>query len=109
MVIDAHCHFWRLERGDYHWLTQGTEALTPIPQNFLPEDYPNNEKVIAVQTAASVEETRFLLDLAARDLSSENAALTLRELASHTLLRGIRPMLQNIKDSLLPFSPSHTG
>ncbi|HEX6794322.1 MAG TPA: amidohydrolase, partial [Casimicrobiaceae bacterium] len=34
-AIDAHQHFWRLERGDYAWLTP---TLAPIYRDFLPAD-----------------------------------------------------------------------
>ena len=35
MRIDAHQHFWRLERGDYGWLTPPSG---PIFRDFLPVD-----------------------------------------------------------------------
>jgi L-fuconolactonase len=34
-VIDAHQHFWRLDRGDYGWLTP---ALRPLYRDYLPAD-----------------------------------------------------------------------
>ena len=33
--IDAHQHFWRLDRGDYGWLTP---ALGPIHRDFTPDN-----------------------------------------------------------------------
>ncbi len=67
------------------------------------------ERTIVVQAAATVEETYFLFDLAARhpsiagvvgwvDLDSEVAPETLRELQSSGKLLGIRPMLQDLDD-----------
>jgi len=35
MRIDAHQHFWSLERGDYHWLTP---ALDSLYRDFGPGD-----------------------------------------------------------------------
>ena len=32
--IDSHQHFWRLDRGDYGWLTP---ALAPIYRDYLPD------------------------------------------------------------------------
>ena len=33
-TVDAHQHFWRLDRGDYGWLTP---QLAPIYRDYLPE------------------------------------------------------------------------
>lgn len=107
-ALDAHCHFWRLDRGDYGWLTGAGDALEPIRRDYLPQDYPGPGRVIAVQAAPSVAETEFLLDLAARtdriagvvgwvDLSEPEATTTLRSLAANPLFRGVRPMLQDIE------------
>ncbi|MFJ1294275.1 amidohydrolase, partial [Paracoccus yeei] len=63
-MLDAHCHFWSLGRGDYGWLETGGPGLDPIRRDFGLADYPGGRPVIAVQAAPSVAETRFLLDLA---------------------------------------------
>ena len=34
-MIDAHQHFWRLDRGDYGWLTP---ALQPLYRDYLPAE-----------------------------------------------------------------------
>ncbi len=39
-IIDAHCHFWRLARGDYGWLAGEGGPLAAIRRDFLPRDYP---------------------------------------------------------------------
>ena len=65
--VDSHQHFWRLDRGDYGWLTP---ALAPIYRDFLPEHLePQLARAgvgatILVQAAATVAETRFMLELA---------------------------------------------
>ena len=62
--IDSHQHFWRLDRGDYGWLTP---ALEPIYRDFLPEHLAPQLKragihsTVLVQAAPTVEETRYLL------------------------------------------------
>lgn len=67
MRLDAHQHFWKLERGDYGWLTPETG---PIYRDFGPEDLtPFLERfgidgTILVQAAPTVAETRYMLDLA---------------------------------------------
>ncbi|MEO8020148.1 MAG: amidohydrolase family protein [Pseudomonadota bacterium] len=110
--VDSHQHFWRLDRGDYGWLTP---QLQPIYRDFLPEHLePQLERngigaTIAVQAAATVEETRYLLSLAREhafiagvvgwvDFESDGAADMIGELAADTNLVGLRPMIQDIPD-----------
>jgi L-fuconolactonase len=112
-VIDAHCHFWNPARGDYGWLMAGPISLDPLRQVFAPADLAalnDGARVVAVQAADSVAETEYLLELAAQnpqiagvvgwvDLASANAAQDISRLAQNPLLRGLRPMLQDIADS----------
>jgi len=112
MLIDSHQHFWRLDRGDYGWLTSD---LSPIYRDYLPGDLAPQlaragvGSTIAVQAAPTVAETRFLLQLAREhsfisgvvgwaDFESANAADTIGELASDVNLVGLRPMIQDIPD-----------
>jgi L-fuconolactonase len=112
VIIDSHQHFWRLDRGDYDWLTP---ALAPIYRDYLPEHLlPQIERAgvastILVQAAATVAETRFLLELARRhdfiagvvgwvDFEGEAAADIVAELAADPHLVGLRPMIQDIPD-----------
>jgi L-fuconolactonase len=108
MMIDAHQHFWRIARGDYTWMDQSVAA---IAHDHLPADLAETaaacgvSRTVVVQAAATVAETRFLLDLAETspligavvgwlDLTGDVAA----QLAgiAHPALRGMRPMLQGI-------------
>ena len=67
-MIDAHQHFWRIERGDYGWLTP---ALAEIYRDFGPADLApilarhGIDATILVQAAPTIAETRWLLELAA--------------------------------------------
>ena len=36
MRVDAHQHFWRIDRGDYGWLTK--EAVPGLYRDYLPGD-----------------------------------------------------------------------
>jgi L-fuconolactonase len=113
MRIDAHQHFWRIDRGDYGWLTR--ESVPDIYRDFLPQDLTpllaacDIDRTILVQCAPTVEETRFLLDVAAStpavagvvgwvDLSADDAERQISELANAPCLRGLRPMLQDLPD-----------
>jgi L-fuconolactonase len=113
-IVDSHQHFWRLDRGDYDWLTKD---LSPIYRDFMPEHLaPQIERAgvgstILVQAAATVAETRFLLALAKQhsfiagvvgwvDFESADAAETIAELAADPHLVGLRPMIQDIPDAV---------
>lgn len=114
-IIDAHCHFWTLARGDYGWLSPGNTALAPIYRDFGPGDFdaaaadaPPSSRIL-VQAAPTTAETHFLLGLAAKDessagvvgwvdLSSQQSAADIETLAEDPLFKGVRPMLQDLDD-----------
>lgn len=110
--IDSHQHFWRLENGYYDWLTAD---LSPIFRDYLPADLTseleqaNIEKTILVQAAPCVEETEYLLSLAKQteyvagvvgwiDMIDENAPYNIARLSRSPFFKGIRPMIQDIKN-----------
>ena len=70
MRIDAHQHFWRYSPAEYGWITH---ELRAIGRDFLPEDLQPLlvrlafDGCIAVQARQSLEETRWLLELAEGD------------------------------------------
>lgn len=69
MIIDTHVHFWRPERGDYGWLKPENPVLYRdyLPQHVQPELARNGvTAVVAVQAAATVAETEYLLELGDR-------------------------------------------
>lgn len=72
MRIDAHQHYWDLSRFPYPWMTP---SLDRIRRNFLPEDLEPILTVngfngsVVVQATTVIEETRWLLDLAAKHSS----------------------------------------
>tara|TARA_R110002124_G_scaffold69776_3_gene187397 strand:+ start:130 stop:996 length:867 start_codon:yes stop_codon:yes gene_type:complete len=113
MRIDSHQHFWKLQRGDYGWLTP---ALEPLYRDFLPPDLEpmlkaaGVQRTILVQAATTVDETDYLLRLAAEhafiagvvgwvDMDDVETALSdLNRLQANPYLLGIRPMIQDIAD-----------
>ncbi len=112
MVTDTHQHFWKLERGDYGWLTSELKALY---RDFLPPDLEpllvaaGITGTIAVQAADTEAETEFLLSLADKfdwirgvvgwvDLAADTAPDAIVRLAAHPKLVGLRPMIQDIPD-----------
>lgn len=112
MIIDAHQHFWQLQRGDYGWLTPDLAALY---RDFMPDDLASHlshndiNGTILVQAAPTVAETEFLLDLADQtpfvlgvvgwvDFEDQSAADDIARLAQRPKLVGLRPMIHDIAD-----------
>jgi L-fuconolactonase len=112
MHIDAHQHYWDPARGDYGWLTPDLDALyrTFGPADLAPlRERADVQRTVVVQAAPTVQETRYLLDLAQDDASvagvvgwvpmlSRDAPDLIAELARHPKFKGIRPMLQDLPD-----------
>ena len=112
--IDAHCHLWRLGRGDYGWLADGPPALAAIRRDFdlddLPAAAPDVGLSILVQAAPTVAETVFLLGRARAaaprvggvvgwvDLAEPRSVAAIARLARDPLFKGVRPMLQDLAD-----------
>jgi L-fuconolactonase len=67
MRIDAHQHFWRYNQREYGWID---DSMAALQRDFLPADLkPELERngfhgCVAVQTRQTLEETRWLLELA---------------------------------------------
>jgi L-fuconolactonase len=115
MIVDAHQHFWRLERGDYGWLTPSAGVLYRdyLPSDLLPVLREEGiSATVLVQAAATEAETRYLFELAEAhafvagvigwvdferaDVAGRIAALST---AGRGRLKGFRPMVQDISDS----------
>ncbi len=115
MRVDAHHHVWRLSRGDYGWL-KPTPELLPIHRDFMLRELrpmlrsANVGATVLVQAAPTLAETSFLLEVAKAsgglvrgvvgwaDLAAAGAVATLGTLAAEPLLKGVRPMLQDLPD-----------
>jgi len=112
--IDAHQHYWSLERGDYSWLTPSEVGLY---RDFTPDDLSPElfecavHATVLVQAAPTEAESRFLFDLARRnasiagvvgwtDFEAADVAERIRRLVrdGRGILKGLRPMVQDISD-----------
>ena len=108
--IDTHMHVWRLERGDYDWLSS---ELGPIYRDFCIDDVwaeadtASVQGVILVQAAGTLAETEFMLSLAHQDeriagvvgwvdLESDDAAQQISRLADNEHIVGLRPMIADL-------------
>jgi L-fuconolactonase len=112
MRIDAHQHFWIYNPRDYGWIDDSMAALR---RDFLPADLkPELERTgfegsIAVQARQTLEETRWLLELAASepyicgvvgwvDLQFPEVRSQLEAFAQNQKLVGIRHIVQSEPD-----------
>jgi L-fuconolactonase len=107
--IDAHQHFWHYNPAEHVWMS---EAIAAIRRDFLPPDLkPMLDRLgfhgcLAVQVRQNLEETRWLLELAAHhdfirgvvgwaDLRSPELASDLEQFASNPKLVGVRHIVQD--------------
>lgn len=112
MRIDAHQHFWMIARREGAW---PPPELGVLHRDFLPTDLApllakhGIDATVLVQSEASLADTEFMLELAARndfikavvgwvDFSAADAAAQIARLAAYPVLRGLRPMLQDLPD-----------
>jgi len=61
MVIDSHRHFWHYTDAEFGWIEDD-----PLRRDFLPGDCAAFDSCVAVEARQCVDETKWLLDLAAR-------------------------------------------
>ncbi len=111
MRIDAHQHFWRYDPVEYDWIGPDMEVLR---RDFLPREFEPQlrqagfQGSILVQVRQSLEETRWMLELAARhpfvvgvvgwvDLSSPEASVQLDGFRGSKLV-GVRHIVQSEPD-----------
>ena len=120
MLIDAHFHSWQLSRGDYGWLTP---EVGSIYRDVAVADWQKFAEPlgitggILVQAAPTVAETMHLLALAEAnpavlgvvgwvDFTAADAISQIEQLAKHTKLKGLRPMLHDLPDAAWIVQPA---
>lgn len=123
MRIDAHHHFWKYDPVEYDWID---DTMHAIRRDFLPDDLRATMAeagvggAISVQARQTVEETRWLLELAERHdeirgvvgwvpLVSPRVAEALDGLAPNAKLRGVRHVLQAEPDDYFPRDDFNRG
>lgn len=112
--IDAHHHFWRYDPVEYGWIN---DEMNVIRRDFLPADLEKEIQragvsgVISVQARQTLEETRWLLELAGGHdfvegvvgwipLTSPKVNTILADLTRNRKLRAVRHVLQDEPDPL---------
>ena len=108
-MIDSHQHFWQVGRFDYPWMTKDLGVLY---RDYLPADlspileHNGITQTILVQASNSVDESRWLLDLADAngfiagvvgwvDLTSSDIDTELDELSAHSKFKGVRHLVES--------------
>jgi L-fuconolactonase len=119
MRVDAHQHFWKYSPVEYQWID---DSMAAIRRDFLPEDLETElerndfQGSVAVQTRQTLEETRWLLELADRsskilgvvgwvDLRSHDVRAQLSAFAGNPKLVGIRHIVQSEPDDRFLLRP----
>jgi L-fuconolactonase len=119
MHIDAHQHFWRYNQREYGWIDESMVALRRdfLPAHLKPELERNGfQGCVAVQARQTLEETRWLLELAERapfilgvvgwvDLRSPRLRFELELLAGKSKLVGVRHIVQSEPDERFLLQP----
>jgi L-fucono-1,5-lactonase len=112
MKIDSHHHFWKYDPAEYGWIN---DSMRIIRRDFLPTDLQAElrkvgiDGAISVQARQTLDETRWLLDLAEQNefingvvgwvpLSGPDVCKHLDELSTRPLLKGIRHVVQDEPD-----------
>ena len=119
MHIDAHQHFWIYDHREYDWID---DAMAALRRDFLPADLkPELERngfqgCVTVQARQTLEETRWLLELAERapfilgvvgwaDLRSPRLRFELESFAGKSKLVGVRHIVQSEPDERFLLQP----
>jgi len=114
-VIDTHQHFWMYDPAEYGWID---DSMASLRRDFLPADVRREmttahvQVSIAVQARQTLQETRWLLELADRhpfvagvvgwvDLQAAGVDEELEQLSRHPRLVGVRHIVQGEPDGFL--------
>jgi L-fuconolactonase len=109
MIIDSHQHFWQPGRFDYPWMNS---SLGVLYRDYLPDQLEpilaqnGVSKTVLVQASNSMEESRWLLQLAADypfiagvvgwvDLMADDVDRQLDELTALPKFKGVRHLVES--------------
>jgi L-fuconolactonase len=111
LKVDAHHHVWRIDRGDYFWISPDSPLHRDYGIENLRPDLDDIGATVLIQAAPTEAETFFLLESAAAsnglvrgvvgwtDLAASNAPQRVQALAAMPLVKGLRPMLGFIEET----------
>jgi L-fucono-1,5-lactonase len=119
MQLDAHQHFWKHNPAEHGWIN---DSMTVLKRDYIPADLEpllaanEFEGCMAVQARQSLEETRWLLELAEQndfvkgvvgwvDLRAADVDAQLEEFAGNKRLVGVRHLVQDEPDDRFLLGP----
>jgi L-fuconolactonase len=122
-MIDSHHHFWRYNPVEYDWLDENMVALH---RDFLPHDLKKEmdgagvKGVVSVQALQTLEETRWLLEMADErnwilgvvgwaPLAAPNIESELEKLSTNKKLKAVRHVVQAEAEGFLDVSDFNRG
>jgi len=120
MRIDSHQHFWHYSAAEYEWID---DSMSVLRRDFLPSDARREmdlagiDACVAVQARQTLEETRWLLELADSatfiaavvgwvDLQADDVEAQLARFAAHSKLVGVRHIVQSEPDPRFLLRPA---
>ncbi|QHT62309.1 amidohydrolase family protein [Paenibacillus lycopersici] len=119
-IIDSHQHYWKLDRGDYGWLSPESGVLF---RDYAPSDLEPElaragvARTIVVQAAKTHAETDYMLELADRsasiagvvgwlDFNDSGWRSALARFRRNPKFAGIRVMIQEMADASEVLEPN---
>jgi L-fuconolactonase len=120
MRIDTHQHFWKYNDRDYGWMSAAMDKLRSdrLPIDLFPlMKTAGIDGTVAVQARQSLEESEWLLQLAAEhsfirgvvgwvDLGSERVVEQLEQFSRHPKFRGVRHVVHDEPDDRFMLRPA---
>ncbi|NOY82674.1 MAG: amidohydrolase family protein [Kiritimatiellaeota bacterium] len=123
MKIDAHHHFWRYNPAEYDWID---DAMAVIRRDFLPGDLEleiaaaDIDGVVSVQARQCIEETEWLLGLAATSpfvkgvvgwvpLVDPGVGKLLERFAERPVLKAVRHVVQGEPEGFMLHADFNRG
>jgi L-fuconolactonase len=120
MILDAHHHLWKFSEKDYGWMD---DSMSVLKRDYLPSELEKEISkagvtgTVVVQARQTVEETRWLLELADShpfikgvvgwiDLRSPKLEHQLKEFAHHPKLVGVRHVIHDESDDDFMLRPA---
>ena len=111
-VVDAHQHFWNLQRFPYDWLSPELQVLY---RNYEPDDLKplmdaaSVDQCVFIQATQVVDEAHWVLELSERypfiagvvgwvDLTDPQVGSVLDDLRRHPRFQGVRHLVQDEQD-----------
>lgn len=120
MRIDAHQHYWKIDRGDYGWITP---ELPVLYRDYMPVDLEplltgqELDGSILVQAAPTISETHFILSVADQsssvlgvvgwlDLFDPDHRKHYDQFRRNPKFKGFRIMIQDMPDASVILEPA---